>query len=108
MDELSDLRKKKITELQNQAQSHLQAALHHEEKVAQQIAYLESIVKPKLSKDALTRYGTIKTVHPEKAAQVMLVLAQYVDKIDIITDVQFKEVLLRMEQPKRETTIKRI
>ncbi len=108
MDELSELRKKKLAELQNQTTSHLQAQFAHEEKVAQQIAYLESIVKPKLTKDALIRYGTIKTVHPEKAAQVMMVLAQYVDKIDVITDVQFKEVLLRMEQPKRETTIKRV
>ncbi|MFH1637972.1 MAG: DNA-binding protein [Candidatus Woesearchaeota archaeon] len=81
-----------------------------EQQLQQQIATLDNLAKQYLAPDALSRYGSIKAAHPEKALQVMMVIAQSVQNGQMrerMTDEQLKELLLRLEKPKREFRITR-
>ena len=75
-----------------------------------QIQLLEATVKQFLTKEAITRYGNIKAAHPQKAMQVITILAQLIQSGQIkeqMNDAQFKELLLNMQEPKQETKITR-
>ena len=72
MSEIEEWRKKRLEELQKQQQN--QAS--EEQQVQQQIAELEQGVKPLFTKEALTRYGTLKTAYPDRAVQALIVIAQ--------------------------------
>lgn len=70
---------------------------------------MESVVKPYLDRDALSRYGNLKTAHYEKAVQVISLIAQFIQRGEIkeqINDIQFKDILIRLE-PKQKFEIKR-
>ena len=75
----------------------------------QRIQVLENLVRTKLTKKALERYGNLKVAYPEKATQLLLVLAQAVQtqQINVINDEQLKELLKKMSPKKRKFTIKR-
>ncbi len=66
----------------------------------QQLALLEQAVKQKLSKQALTRFGSIKVAYPEKAMQVTLMLSKLISEnnIDVIEDEHLKELLRKLSQ----------
>ncbi len=68
---------------------------------------LEGMVKQKLTKQALERYGNIKTGHPDKAVQLLLILGQAIQtqEIGTIDDEQLKQILMRMDPPKKDTKI---
>lgn len=71
---------------------------------------LETFVKRHLSKDAIMRYGSVKAAHPEKAMQVISLLAQMIQAgqiPEIISDEQFKKMLINLQAQKRETKIMR-
>ena len=73
-----------------------------------QIQLLETTVKQYLAKDAITRYGGIKAAHPQKAIQIITILAQLIQSGQIkeqIDDAQFKEILLKVQEPKKNTKI---
>lgn len=74
----------------------------------QQIEQLESIVKQRMTKEALQRYGNIKTVHPEKAMQLLVLFGQMIqtNQIETIDDETLKNVLIQMN-PKKEFKIKK-
>ncbi len=94
-----EIKAKKMQELQ-QEQMQMQ----------QQIATLDTLAKQYLTTDALSRYGSIKAAHPEKALQVMLVIAQSAQQGRLkekLTDAQLKELLRGMEKPKKEFRITR-
>lgn len=94
---------KKILEEQNKE---LQAQIQ----LQQQIELLESIAKQYLSREAISRYGNLKSAHPEKAIQVIALIAQAVQAGQIkekISDEQFKEFLMQLEKPKKEFKIER-
>ncbi|MFC1723439.1 DNA-binding protein [Nanoarchaeota archaeon] len=98
MDELEEIRKRKLEQFQSQAAE--------EQQVMEQVAQLETAVKQKLDKKALERYGNVKTAHPQKAIQVLAVCAQLIQSgHNMITDEELKQILIRMEPPKRETKI---
>ena len=80
-----------------------------EEQFQEQLAQLESTVKQRMSKEAVSRLGNIKTAHPEKAIQAMLLLAQALQKKQIshIDDTIFKQVLQSLAE-KKDTIIKRV
>ncbi len=81
-----------------------------EEKIQQQVAAMETIAKQHLSSEAITRYGALKSAHPQKAIQVIAVIAQLVQQNQIqekLTDAQFKQLLQHLEPQKRETKITR-
>lgn len=75
-----------------------------------QIQLLETTVKQFLAREAITRYGNIKAAHPQKAMQIITILAQLIQSGQIkeqINDAQFKEMLLKLQEPKQETKITR-
>ena len=73
-----------------------------------QIQVLETTVKQYLTKEAITRYGNIKAAHQQKAIQMITILAQLIQSGQItekIDDAQFKEILLKMQEPQQKTKI---
>ena len=77
----------------------------------QQVQQLEMVVKQKLTKQALERFGNIKSAHPEKAIQLLAVLGQAIQSGQIkdqIDDEQLKEILIKLTPEKKEFNIKRI
>jgi DNA-binding TFAR19-related protein (PDSD5 family) len=78
-------------------------------KIQQQIQELEQFVKPRLTKEALERYGNIRAAYPDKSVQLLVVLSQAIQRegIEQIDDAQLKELLKRMTPKKRDFTIKR-
>jgi programmed cell death protein 5 len=117
MDELDALRKKKLAELQAQAQE--------EEARKEQLAQAEAQIKEILGKiltpdarvgkiltpDARARLSNIKMAKPEYAAQVELLLIQLAQSGQIkaqITDAQLKALLAKMTKPKKEFKIRRV
>lgn len=65
----------------------------------QQIAQLETGVKTLLTKDAWSRYSTLKLAHPDKAVKALISLAQNAQQHTIttpVTDVALKQLLMRI------------
>ena len=109
MDELEELKKKKLQELQQKQQESLQNQAQEQAQLQQQIEQLEAAVKQFFTKEALQRYGNLKAAHPEKAVQVLVVLGQLMQSGKItskITDDQLKELLKQIEPKKKDFTIK--
>lgn len=103
MDELTELRKRKLELYQQQYTAALQSKGEEAEQMHQQIQQLEVVMKQMMSSDALQRYGTVKLAHPEKALQALVVLAQRVQAggVGVIDDSLLKNVLLALNN-KRE------
>ncbi|MEA3429991.1 MAG: DNA-binding protein [Nanoarchaeota archaeon] len=101
MNELEELRHKRLEQLQQQQKE--------VEEFNQQISTLEQFVRQHLTKEALSRYGNLKAAHPEKAVQALTLLAQIIQtgKLPMIDDKQLKDILQRMQPPKREFKITR-
>lgn len=73
-----------------------------------QVEALETLIKKYLDKNAITRYGNIKAAHPEKAMQVLAILAQLIQQGQIkqpISDDEFKALLMQLTQEKKQTKI---
>ena len=106
MTELDEIRKRKIEQIQRSQSQHSS----QEQKLAQQIEQLESIVKPLFTRDALTRFGTIKAAFPEKAVQVLLVLGQAAQKGQVkeVDDELLKKLLMQLTPTQRDTKIRGI
>lgn len=108
MDELEEIKKRKLQELQEKQQEALQQHGQEEAQVNEQIEQLESIVKQVFTKEALQRYGNLKSAHPEKAVQVLVLLGQAIQQgqIKSLNDDQLKEILMKLS-PKKEIHIRR-
>jgi len=105
MNELEEIRKRKLEEMQNNyAREDIQS-----QEVQQQLQQIEAIVKQKLTKEALQRYSNIKAADPGKAAQLSLLLAQFLQsgRTEMIDDNIMKEILIRITPKKREIKITR-
>lgn len=75
----------------------------------QQVAQLEAGAKMWMDAEAVSRYGNIKAAHPEKALQVAVLIAQFVQSGKIhklITDEQLKELLAYLDEQKKESRVK--
>ena len=98
MNDIEDLKKKKLEELQTQQQE----ANSGEAQVQQQIAELELMVRQVLTKKALERYSNLKTAHPELAIQLLVLLSQAIQsgQIKTVDDDALKNLLMRL-QPKK-------
>jgi len=109
MTELNEIRKRKFDELRR-----LQAAQDGQQSgegsMAQQVAQLEAMVKPVFTKDALERYGTIKAAFPDKAVQLLVVLAQFIQsgKVRQVDDSLLKKLLTQLTPKKRDIQIRGI
>ncbi|MBI2558324.1 hypothetical protein HYW20_03295 [Candidatus Woesearchaeota archaeon] len=111
MPTLDEIRKRKLEELMQlqQEKSHQQA--QDQAQMQQQIGYMEEAVKQFFTKEALARYGSLKTAHQEKALQLLLVLFQAIQKGQIhgkIEDSLLKKILEQITPKKKEINIKRV
>ena len=88
-----------------------QENLQEQAQMQQQIGQMESIVRQFLTKEALERYGNLKTAHHEKALQLLVVLLQAIQKGQIkgkIDDSMLKKILEQLTPKKKEIRIKRV
>ena len=109
MSELDEIRKRKLAQMQSQAQNSAQQEADEEAAMMQQIQAMEDMVKPYFSKDALQRYSNLKMAHPEQAIKVLLVLSHGVQakKLTTVTDEQLKALLRDFMPKKKEIKITR-
>lgn len=105
MNDIEELKRKRLMELKGQFNEQMQ----EDQQLQQQIEQLESIVKSSMTKEALERYGNVKVAFPEKAIQVLIVLAQLIQtgRISKIDDDYLKEILKKLTPEKKEFKIKR-
>ena len=105
MDELEGIRRRKLEELRKQQLSQMQ----EEQQLQQQVQQLEEIVKQVLTKEALERYGNLKAAYPDRAVQLLVILAQAIQsgQITKIDDDMLKEILKKLTPKKKEFKIKR-
>ena len=103
MDELEEIRKRKLAEIQQKQFEQLQSQMAEQQQLQQELEQIESFVKQKLTREALVRYGSYKTAFPEQAAQLSVILYQLISRknIRIIDDDSLKEIL-REFQPKKK------
>lgn len=107
MNELDRLKQKRLQELQ---QKQIQSQLQEELKLQQHVQQIEELVKTKLSREAIQRYGNIKAAHPEKAVQLLAFLGQMIQtgKLqETITDEKLKIILNKISPQKRDINISR-
>ncbi len=111
MPTLDEIRKKKLEEFMQLQQEKLQQQAQAQRQIEHQIEQMESIVKQVMTKEALERYGSLKTAHHEKALQLLVVLFQAIQKGQVrgeIDDPTLKRVLEQLTPKKKEIKIKRV
>lgn len=109
MDELEEIKKRKLMELQQGEL--LQEQAEEQQQIQTKLEQLETLVKQFLSKEALQRYGNLKAAHQEKAIQLLVILSQAIQQGQIkekLTDEKLKEILKQLQPEKKEFKIKRI
>jgi len=109
MDELEEIKKRKLQELRRKQLEDMQQQAQEQQQLQQQIQQLEIMVKQSLTKEALERYSNLKTAFPDRAVQLLVILAQAMQsgQIKKIDDNTLKELLKRLTPEKREFRIKR-
>jgi len=107
MDELEEIKKRKFEDLKNTQLDQMQQQTQEEEQLKQQIQQLE---KQALTKDALLRYGNLKAAFPDRAVQLLVILAQAIQsgQIKNIDDNTLKEILKKISPNKKDIKIKRV
>ena len=110
MDELEEIRKRKLHELRRTQLEKIQQQAQEEEQLKQQIEQLEMMVKQVLTKEALQRYGNLKAAFPDRAVQLLVILAQAIQsgQINKIDDDTLKEILKKLSPEKRDVKIRRV
>jgi len=108
-DELAELRRRRMAQLQQQAgdQQGMQEELERQQKLKSQI---QMILMQVLEPDARERLNTIKLTKPEFAGAVeqqLVALAQSGRLKQKITDAQLKELLRQLAPAKRDYSITR-
>ena len=108
-DELAELRRRRMAQLQQQAgdQQAMQEELERQQKLKSQI---QMILMQVLEPDARERLNTIKLTKPEFAGAVeqqLVALAQSGRLKQKITDAQLKELLRQLAPAKRDYSITR-
>ena len=109
MDELGVIKKRKLQELRRKQLEDMQQQTQEQQQLQQQIQQLEIMVKQALTKEALERYSNLKTAFPDRAVQLLVILAQAMQsgQITKIDDNTLKELLRRLTPEKKEFKIKR-
>ena len=78
------------------------------EEIQKQILLLENNLRNCLSKEALSRYFTIKTANSEFAIQVAAFISQALNQKYInqkLSDAEFKDILKKLQENKKEFRI---
>ena len=106
-DELENLRRRRLSELQQQATGD-----QNQSQVKKQIdAQKDALLRQMLSPEARQRLTTLKMIKPEFTDQIELQLIQLAQagKLPIpLPDAQLKQILIQLQSRKRETKIRRI
>lgn len=110
MNEIEEIRKRKMEELQQRYSENVMQQANEDSQVQHQLHQIETAVKSRMSKDAFSRYSNIKAADPEKASQLLLLLAQFLQsgKLSMINDDVFRDILVRVTPKKREMKINRV
>lgn len=90
-----------ISEIERQLQE--QAMMTQQ--LRQQLAAIEAVAKQKMSREAVSRYGNLKSAHPETAVRAISLIAQAVSSGQIreaMTDEEFKILLQEIQKGKKE------
>ncbi|HLC98450.1 MAG TPA: DNA-binding protein [Candidatus Nanoarchaeia archaeon] len=109
MSDAEEIKRRKLEQLKRQFQDNSESQMQQEAQAQQQVDALEALIKTKLTKDALQRYSNIKAADPDKAMQILLLLAQLIQsgRADMIDDRQLKKLLMLMSSGKRDIKITR-
>ncbi|MBI2671970.1 hypothetical protein HYX16_03480 [Candidatus Woesearchaeota archaeon] len=73
--------------------------------IQKQLQTLENTARKYLSKEALTRYFTIKSANQEFAIQILIFISQAINQKYIkekLSDEEFKELLKKLQAPKKD------
>lgn len=108
---LEELRRRKMEELEEQLRMQQKEALQEQLMIQQQVEILERMAKQYMTNEAIARYGNLKAAHPEKALQVIALIAQLVQAGQIkekVTDSKLREFLILLQKPKKDFSIKKI
>ncbi|MCW8802462.1 MAG: DNA-binding protein [Candidatus Bathyarchaeota archaeon] len=106
-DELENLRKRRMLELQQRMQAEEQQAQAQQNLESQKQALLRRILTP----EARSRLTNLNMVKPEFTQQLEIQLIQLAQAGRVklpITDEQLKELLVRLQSGKRDYTIRRV
>jgi programmed cell death protein 5 len=106
-EEMDQLRKRKLLELQRRIAEEQQRAQVQQQIEVQKQALLRRILTP----DARRRLTNLKMVKPEFAEQLELQLIQLAQqgKMSLpVTDEQLKDILVRIQSGRREFKIRRV
>ena len=109
MDELEEIRKKKLEELKKQQVESMQQQVQDQQQLQQQIQQLEALVKQSFTKEALERYGNLRAAFPERAVQLLVVLSQAIQsgQLTKIDDNTLKDILKKITPEKKDFRIRR-
>ena len=110
MPALEEIRRKKLEELMR-LQNTKSSEQDEKAQMQQQIAEMENAVKQFFTKEALVRFGNLKTAHQVKALQLVVVLFQAIQKGQVqgqIDDTLLKKILEQLTPKKREIKINRV
>ena len=108
MDDLEEIRRRKLMELQAQRQKEMEELQRQEELRRQIEAQKKAILRAILEPEAKERLARIRLAHPEVAEAVenqLIALAQSGRINQKISDELLKEILKRAMPKKRETRI---
>lgn len=108
MADIEELKRKRMEELQQQISMQQTESLKEQIQLQRQINVLESIAKQYMTKEAIQRYGNLKSAHPEKSIQIIAIIAQAVQQGQItepITDEKLKSFLIQISPEKKEFKI---
>lgn len=110
MDELDEIKKRKLEELKRAQMDQIQQQSPEEDQLKHQIAQLEIMVKQAFTKEALQRYGNLKAAFPDRTVQLLIILAQAIQsgQVSKIDDNALKEILKKISPEKKDIKIKRV
>ncbi len=78
------------------------------QKISQNISLLEQKAKQVMTKEAISRFGNIKTAHPDLALQLIIFINEQLKRKPLlIDDAQLKSILQSIQTQKPRLTIRK-